>query len=69
MFDLSVIATGGLWVLADDREGRLAEFPSQAEALEAAAQYARLDDNPRLVLIQGEAGEWFETVVEPTAYH
>jgi len=70
MYDLSVIAKGGLWVLVDDEDGELGAFGSRAEALKAAGDYeARLDDEPRHVLIQEEAGEWEEAVVEPTPLH
>ena len=68
MFDLSVVAVDGRWVLVDEAEGELGEFDSRAEALRAAGDFAVLDQEPRHVLIL-EAGEWDETVIEPTAVH
>ncbi len=69
MFDLSVRPAEGGWVLDDDSEGRLGEFSTQAEALAAAGQFARVDLEPRVVLLQVESGEWVEVTVEPTSYH
>ena len=69
MFDLTVVAQGGLWVLVDDEEGELGTFATQAEALAAAGDYARVDFEPRHVLIQEEEGDWDETVVEPPLLH
>lgn len=70
MFDLTVVAKGGLWVLMDDEDGELGSFASQAEALQAAGDYgAQLHDEPRHVLIQEEVGEWEEAVIEPPALH
>ena len=69
MFDLTVMPLGGGWVLDDDAEGRLGAYPTQAEALAAAGEFARVDDEPRVVLLQVEPGEWVEVTVEPTAYH
>ncbi|WP_411288657.1 hypothetical protein [Phenylobacterium sp.] len=69
MFDLTIVAVGGLWLLEDDREGKLGAYASRAEALAAAGDFARVDDEPRIVLVQDQSGEWDETVVEPTAYH
>ncbi len=68
MFDLSVVAADGRWVLVDEAEGRLGDFASRAEALSAAADFAVVDQEPRHVLIL-DGGEWDETVVEPTARH
>lgn len=65
MFDLTVVAQGGLWLLLDDEEGELGTYATQAEALAAAADYARVDAEPRHILIQEEAGDWDETIVEP----
>ncbi|WP_374471304.1 hypothetical protein [Phenylobacterium sp.] len=65
MFDLTVVARRGRWVLTDDEEGELGDFATQAEALEAAGAYAHVDDEPRHVLIQEIPGEWDEAVVEP----
>lgn len=69
MFDLTIVAVGGLWLLEDDQEGKLGAYASRAEALAAAGDFARVDDEPRIVLVQDQSGEWDETVVEPTAYH
>jgi hypothetical protein len=64
MFDLTVVASGGRWVLTDDEEGELGSFATQAEALEAVGAYA-IGDEPRHVLIQEVPGEWDEAVVAP----
>lgn len=69
MFDLTVLAQGGLWILMDDQEGELGAYATQAEALAAAADYALVDAEPRHILIQAEAGDWAETVVEPPTLH
>jgi hypothetical protein len=69
MFDLTVVAQGGLWVLLDDEEGELGTYATQAEALAAAGDYARVDFEPRHVLIQEEQGDWDEAVVEPPLLH
>ena len=69
MFDLTVVACGAQWVLQDDEAGELGRFDSRADALAAARDYARVADEPRVVLICDDAGEWDEAVVEPTAWH
>jgi hypothetical protein len=69
MFDLTVLPRDGLWVLMDDEEGELGTYATQAEALAAAADYARVDFEPRHILIQEPAGDWEETVVEPPTLH
>jgi hypothetical protein len=69
MLDLSVVAVNGLWVLHDDERGELGAFLSQAEALAAVGDYARRDDESRLVLIQDDAGEWDEALVSPPSQH
>jgi hypothetical protein len=69
MFDLTVVAQGGLWVLMDDQEGELGTYATQAEALAAAGDYARVDYEPRYVLIQEEEGGWEVAVVEPPTLH
>jgi len=70
MFDLTVVALGGLWLLLDDEEGQVGAFGSQAEALKAAGDYAcEIDPEPRHVLIQEYAGEWDEAVVDPPAFN
>jgi hypothetical protein len=69
MFDLSVVAAGGRWLLVDEAEGELGAFESREEALEAAGVCAVLDREPRHVLIQDDEGEWAETVIEPPHVH
>ena len=69
MFDLSVVAVGGRWVLQDDDGGELGRYDSRAEALAAAGDYVRVAEEPRVVLICDDAGEWDEAVVEPAAFH
>lgn len=69
MFDLSVVAQGGLWILQDDDGGELGRFDSQAEALAAARDYAHVDEECRLVLVCDDDGEWDEAVVEPPLLH
>ena len=69
MFDLSVVAVDGRWLLMDEAEGQLGAFSSKAEALRAAGDFAVVDREPRHVLILDAAGEWDEQLVEPTAVH
>lgn len=69
MFDLSVVALRGQWILVDDQEGELGAYATRAEALAAAGDYARVDFEPRHVLIQEEAGDWQEAVIEPPPLH
>ncbi|HEX3886917.1 MAG TPA: hypothetical protein VHW05_05430 [Phenylobacterium sp.] len=69
MFDLSVVAFDGRWLLVDEAEGELGEFATKDEALKAASDFAVLDREPRHVLIQDDVGEWDETVVEPPRVH
>ena len=69
MFDLSVVAFDGRWILVDEREGELGEYATRDEALKAACDFAVLDREPRHVLIQDDVGEWDETVVEPPGMH
>jgi hypothetical protein len=69
MFDLSVVAQGGRWILVDDEQGELGAFATQAEALAAAEDYARVDAEPRYVLIQEQAGDWDEALIEPPPLH
>ena len=69
MFDLTVVAKGGRWVLVDDEAGELGAFHSRAEALRAAGAYsAGPGDEPRYILIQ-EEGEWEEALVEIPFLH
>jgi hypothetical protein len=65
MFDLSVVAAGGRWLLVDEAEGELGDFETREQALEAAGACAVLDREPRHVLIQDDVGEWAEEVVQP----
>lgn len=65
MFNLSVVAQGGCWILQDDEDGELGRYDSRAEALAAAGAYARVAEEPRVVLVCDGAGEWDEAVVEP----
>lgn len=69
MFDLSVVAFGGRWLLVDEAEGELGEFATRDEALKAAGDFAVIDREPRHVLIQDAAGEWDEALVEPPRFH
>ena len=70
MSDLSVVARGGLWMLVDDEDdAELGAFASQAEALAAAGDYARVDFEPRHVLIQDSIGDWDEELIEPPYLH
>jgi len=69
MFELTVMAKGGRWVLQDDEGEELGDFASRAEALAAAGDFVRVADEPRVVLICDDAGEWDEAVVEPSILH
>lgn len=69
MFDLTVVAFDGRWLLVDEAEGELGEYATRDEALRAAGAFAVLDREPRHVLIQDDVGEWDETVVEPPPMH
>jgi hypothetical protein len=69
MFDLSVVASDGRWLLLDESEGELGQFDTRDAALKAAGDFAILDREPRHILIQDEVGEWDETVVEPPPMH
>lgn len=69
MFDLSVVACDGRWLLVDEAEGELGAFATREEALKAASDFAVLDREPRHVLIQDATGEWDETLVEPPNMH
>ena len=69
MFDLSVVASGGQWLLVDEASGQIGAYASVEEALDAAGACAVLDQEPRHVLIQDDSGEWAETVVEPPRLH
>ena len=69
MFDLSVVAAGGRWLLVDEVQGEIGAYDSREEALSAAGACAVVDQEPRHVLIQDDGGEWDEAVVEPTRLH
>jgi hypothetical protein len=69
MFDLTVVAFDGRWLLVDEAEGELGEYATRDEALRAAGAFAVLDREPRHVLIQDDRGEWDEAVVEPPVAH
>lgn len=70
MSDLTVLARGGLWMLVDDADdAELGAFGSQAEALAAAGDFARVDFEPRHVLIQDPGSDWDEEFIEPSALH
>jgi hypothetical protein len=69
MSDLIVVARKGRWMLVDEDDAELGAFGSQAEALAAAGDYARVDLEPRHVLIRDDVGEWDEELVEPPPLH
>lgn len=67
--DLTLVLQGGRWILQEDEGGELGRFASRAEALAAAEDYARVAEEPRVVLICDDVGEWDEAVVEPPELH
>ncbi|MFC3070894.1 hypothetical protein [Phenylobacterium soli] len=70
MTDFTVVARHGLWMLVDDEDdAELGAYASQAEALKAAGDHARVDQEPRHVLIQDPGGDWDEELVEPAPLH
>lgn len=70
MSDLTVVARCGRWMLVDDEDdAELGAYASQAEALTAASETARVDQEPRHVLIQDPSGDWGEEFVEPPRLH
>ncbi|HEY0436479.1 MAG TPA: hypothetical protein VGC92_07565 [Phenylobacterium sp.] len=69
MFDLSVVAAGGRWILLDEAQGQIGAFATREEALNAAGACAVIDQEPRHVLIQEDCGEWDETIVEAPRLH
>jgi hypothetical protein len=70
MSELTVVARGGQWLVLDDEDdAELGSYGSQAEALKAAGDFARVDQEPRHVLIQDDVGDWDEELVEPPALH
>jgi hypothetical protein len=68
MFNLSVVTRGGWWLLLDEAEGELGAFDSRAEALQAAGDFAVVDQEPRYVLVHDQ-DEWNEIVVGPPSRH
>jgi hypothetical protein len=68
VFDLTVVAKGGRWLLVDEEAGELGAFPSRAEALRAACAYESFPGDYCYVLIQ-EEGEWEEALVEVPRLH
>jgi hypothetical protein len=69
VFDFTVLARDGRWLLQDDMAGELGCYDTRAEALAAASEWMRVIDAPWPVLIFDETGEWEEVVVEPTVFH
>jgi hypothetical protein len=69
MFALSVVAVDGRWMLLDEVEGLLGAYDTQAEALNAAGDFAVADQEARHVLIMDDGGEWDEALVRPTSLH
>jgi len=69
MSELTVMARGARWMLVDEDDAELGAFGSKAEALHAAGDFARVDQEPRHVLIQDPAGDWDEAFVEPPPLH
>jgi hypothetical protein len=65
MFDLTVVARSGRWLLVDDEAGELGAFASRADALRAAGAYEAFPgDDYRHVLVHEDTGEWEELLVE-----
>jgi len=69
MRDLIVVARRGRWMLVGEDNAELGAYASKAEALAAAGAYARVDSEPRHVLIRDDVGEWDEAFVEPPPLH
>lgn len=69
MTELTLVARQGVWMLVDEDDAELGAYGSKAEALEAAGDYARVDQEPRHVLIQDPLGDWDEEVIEPPPLH
>ena len=70
MFDLTVVARGGRWVLVDDEAGELGAFASRKDALDAAGSYEWSPyDERRHVLILDETGEWDEALLDAPSIH
>ena len=65
MYDLTLVARKGRWVLVEEGAGEVGQFTSRADALDAAGAYERHPyHESRHVLIQEEFGEWDEALVE-----
>ncbi|WP_293906058.1 hypothetical protein [Phenylobacterium sp.] len=69
MFDFTVRARSGFWVLQDVECGDLGAYGTRDEALAAASDWVRLIETPWPVLVCDAEGEWHETVVTPMALH
>ena len=69
MFDFTVRAKSGFWVLQDVECGELGAYETRDEALAAASDWMRLIEQPWPVLVCDDEGEWDQTVVEPTRLH
>lgn len=69
MFDFTVRARSGHWVLQDAESGDLGAYDTRDEALAAAGDWMRLIDMPWPVLVCDADGEWDQTLVEPTRPH
>lgn len=69
MFDFTVRARSGQWVLQDVDAGELGAYETHEEALAAAGDWMRLLDAPWPVLVCDEDGEWRELLVEPNRPH
>ena len=69
MFDFTVRARSGHWVLQDTEAGDLGAYDTRDEALAAASDWVRLIEMPWPVLVCDADGEWDQTLVEPTCLH
>lgn len=69
MFDFTVRARSGHWILQDAEAGELGAYETRDEALAAAGDWMRLIEQSWPVLICDEDGEWRQTLVEPTRFH
>lgn len=69
MFDFTVRARSGHWVLQDAEAGDLGAYGTRDEALAAAGDWVRLIEMPWPVLVCDADGEWDQTLVEPTCLH
>jgi len=66
MFDFTVRARSGFWVLQDVECGELGAYDTYEEAMAAAGDWMRLIEQPWPVLICDADGEWRQQMVEPT---